>query len=98
MAVKRLFVVIAILQGCAAACSAGRSAPLAREAAVDNLRRLGLQCDQRSFVDSVSWSPRDIIDLYLDAGMDPNGQGDGGHTPLSAAAAHERDDIIKLLV
>jgi ankyrin repeat protein len=76
----------------------GQRKPLTPEAAHERLERLGLEFNQHAFVRTAAGGNLERINLYLDAGIDPNGEDDGGTTALYAAASSRSDEAIRLLV
>jgi len=82
----------------AASCHGGQPKRVPREVALQRLQKLGLDFSQNSFVKTAIKGDVDELGLYLDAGVDPNGEDDKGTTALYAAASAGNDEAIRFLI
>ncbi|HKV37944.1 MAG TPA: ankyrin repeat domain-containing protein, partial [Blastocatellia bacterium] len=72
--------------------------PLTRDEMLARLARHGLEYSPESFVKAAQTVGPDLLELYLDAGMDPNVRNPSGTTALMNAAAFDRTDSLRLLL
>lgn len=72
-------------------------ASVTRDEARAALAKRSKKLTQNSFVKAVASGSRKLVELYLDAGLDPNGPDPEGTTPLLAAVSGNDLDLARLL-
>jgi ankyrin repeat protein len=79
----------------ASACS---RKPLTRDAALAELRRIRVEHSGNSFVYTARKGNSYLLEIFLEARMDPNAVGSSSDTPLMEAAASNELEAVKLLL
>jgi ankyrin repeat protein len=72
--------------------------PLTRDAALEELRRIRVEYSANSFVETARKGNSYLLEIFLDAGMDPNAVNSSSNTALMEAAAFDRLEAVKLLL
>jgi len=98
MAMKVCISVLGALGLLAVCCCSQQPKRVPREVALERLQKLGLEYNQNAFVGTAATGDLDKLSLYLDAGVDPNGEDDNYTTALYAAASSGSYEAIRLLV
>ena len=69
-----------------------------KESYQKEIKRKGLTYSIESFLERVEVGNKEIIELFMKAGMDVNAKGNYGETALMLASVHNNIEIIKLLI
>jgi hypothetical protein len=68
------------------------------EEARRELKRMGIEFSEKSFLERVNMQNAQAVGLFLDAGMNPNVRDDDGRTPLISATMPGDVEIVKMLI